>query len=453
MHKVYFKAFAICKGSISKAKCEAFENIDFTGNGGGGTSDPSNGGEGNPANENDPKNSPDINDNNSNNDINNGDNKDNSDNNPDNNNPDKDKDNNPDNSSTGKLEEGSTLQIGDDTYTVDKDGNVIDKDGNVFKEAKDVDEWIKSFDLDNTDDTITIDTIKAALDTEITDENGNPVEFENTPEGVKSYVDKVIELKSNDIQQAAVNKIFNDNPILRQFVDYLTVNNGDYRGFGERPDRSNITIDPENQSQQEAIIKVAAAEFGNTTLNDSYIKYLKDNDALFDEAKLQLKNLQEADKYRLEQESARAREIEAEQQAQAKAYWDNVKQVIDGRNIGGYKLPDTFIRTINGQKTTATPDDFFAYLYKGTVDENGIFTTEFQREQNALSDEDFLNRQLLDAWLLFSHGSYKDLVDMAVREENVKTLKLRAKENNTRGTIKITKPTKKSNSIDDIILS
>lgn len=447
MHKLYFNAFALVKGINKSIKMDAV-NIDFTGNGGSG----GNGNSTNPDNNvNLNNNAPDINGDDTNPDINNQ-NENNSNNEGDNTNANGDEKNTT-NSSTGRLESGSTLQVGDDTYTVDDKGNVVDKDGNIFKESKDVEEWLKSFEIDNSNDdsTINIDTIKSALDTEITDENGNPVEFDNTPEGVKSYVNNVIELKSNEIREATINKLFNDNPVVKQFIDYLLVNNGDYRGFGQRPDRSGITVDENNESQQEAIIKAAAAEFGNTTLNDTYIKYLKDNGALYDEAKAQLKNLQDADKYRLEQESAQAREVEAQQKAEAQAYWTNVKKVIDGRNIGGYKLPDTFVRTINGQKTTATPDDFFAYLYEPLVDEDGVSATAFEREENALSDEDYLNRQLLSAWLLFSHGTYKDLVDMAVREENVKTLKLKAKENNTRGTIKITKPSKKTTGIDNIV--
>lgn len=447
MHKIYFKAFSLKEGITSSIKMDEV-NIDFTGNGGSG----GNGNNANPDTNNNPSNNaPDINGQEPDPDINNqnGNEPDNKGNEPD----DKGNGNNANNPSTGRLESGSTLQVGDDTYTVDDKGNVVDKDGNIFKESKDVDEWLKSFEIDNQDNdsTLSIDTIKAALDTEITDENGKPVEFENTPEGVKSYINNVIELKSNEIREATINKLFNDNPIVKQFVDYLLVNNGDYRGFGQRADRSGITVDEKNESQQEAIIKAAAAEFGNTTLNDTYIKYLKDNGALYDEAKAQLKNLQDADKYRLEQESAKAREIEAQQQAEAQAYWTNVKKVIDGRNIGGYKLPDTFVRTVNGQKTTATPDDFFAYLYEPLVDEDGVSATAFEREESALSDEDYLNSQLLNAWLLFSHGTYKDLVDMAIREENVKTLKLKAKENNNRGTIKITKPSKKTTGIDNIV--
>ena len=55
------------------------------------------------------------------------------------------------------LEAGSSLEIGDEKYTVDDKGNVLDANGNIYKEAKDVQEWIKSFDkVDETDDSNTI---------------------------------------------------------------------------------------------------------------------------------------------------------------------------------------------------------------------------------------------------------------------------------------------------------
>ena len=277
-------------------------DIDFTGNDGGITPPPSN-----------PQDSPDING---------GKGKDINDNgNPDKNNPDSvtvpsangeeekdvkdEKDNNP---STGELEEGTNIELDGVTYTVDKDGNVVDADGKIFKEAKDVQEWLKTFNVDNQnpeDKELSIASIQKAIGEEIVDEKGQPVEFTNDVEGVKSYIDNVIALRSNELQQAAVNKVFNDNPILAQFANYLAVN-GSPKGFGEMPDRSGIKLDANNEEQQIAIIKAAAEEFGNTTLNDNYIKYLKDGGGLYDEAKLQLQNLQNADKQRNEEYARRA---------------------------------------------------------------------------------------------------------------------------------------------------
>ena len=59
---------------------------------------------------------------------------------------------------------------------------------------------------------------------------------------------------------------------------------------------------------------------------------------------------------------------------------------------------------------------------------------------NKLSDKELLERELLDAWLLWTDGSYKDLVDMAIKEDGVRRLVAKSKENRTQRHIKVNKP-------------
>lgn len=357
------------------------------------------------------------------------------------------------NPSTGGLAEGSKVEFDGQTYIVDKDGNLVDKDNKVFKEAKDVQAWIDSCQVEEPDAELNIENIRKALDIDITDEQGNPVEFTDDIDGVKNYINSAIELKSNEVAQAAVNKVFVDNPILKQFVDYLTINGGDPRGFGERPDRSELTIDEKSEEQQIAIIKMAAKEFGNATLNDNYIKYLKDAGGLYDEAKAQLANLQALDKQRLEDEAEQAEAYRQREQQETVAYFKGIKDTIDNRKIGDYTLPESVIREVNGQKVTLTPDDFFDYLYVQTKDKDGNVATAYQRALAAQSPEEAQNEELLSAWLMFTGGTYKDLVNMAANEKEVKTLKLVAKGNNGHGAVRITKPAAKTNPVDDIRFS
>ena len=377
----------------------------------------------------------------------------------DNDNPDNTKDNpddkdDPSNSSTGGLDVGTKVDFEGKTYTVAENGDLVDTDGKVFKEAKDVDDWIKSLEVDEPGADVNIENIRKAMNIDITDENGNPVEFTDDIEGVKNYINSAIELKSNEVASAAVNKVFVDNPILRQFVDYLTVNGGDPRGFGERPDRSGITVDEKSEEQQIAIIKAAAKEFGNASLNDNYIKYLKDSGGLYDEAKAQLANLQNADK---ERDEAYAQQAEAQRQqdeADTIAYWKGIKDTIDKREIGGYKLPESLVKEVNGQKVTVTPNDFYDYLSRGIKDEDGNIATAYERALANQSPEEATNQELLSAWLMFTGGTYKDLVKMAINNEQVKTLKLVAKGNKGHGTVRITKPqTNNKKAIDDIQFS
>ena len=239
---------------------------------------------------------------------------------------------------------------------------------------------------------------------------------------------------------------------MAQFANYLAVN-GSPRGFGEMPDRSGIKVEQDNEQQQIAIIKAAAEEFGNASLNDNYIKYLKDNGSLYDEAKAQLENLQKADAERNEEYARKAEAQRKEQEEATNAYWNNVHEKLTSRKIGDYQLPESFVREVNGQKVTTNIDDFFNYLYRQTEDKDGQVATAYQRDRMSMTEDEAMNEELLSAWLTFTGGSYKDLVDMAVRAEQVKTLKLKAKNNEGRKTIRITKPTNANHKVnlDDLI--
>ena len=366
----------------------------------------------------------------------------------------KDSNSNDADSSTGDLTEGDSIEFEGVTYTVDATGNLVDDKGNIFKEAKDVKSWISSMDVSNdqNDSDFDLNAIQEALGITVTDDNGNPVEFTNDAEGVKSYINSVIDLKSKDIQTATINKLFADNPLLKEFTDYVQLT-GSPQGFGELPDRSGIEIDKNNINQQEAIIRMAAQEFGNKSLNENYIKYLKDSGGLYDEAKQQLTAL-------VEKDAAMRKDIEEQAEANRQAeqirineYWQNVSKVIEGRIIAGYKLPESFTKEVNGQKVVYTPNDFYNYLNKAIEqDADGNIVTGYQRDLSKLTDEEYLNRELLDAWLMFTGGTYKDLIDMAVKEDNVRKLKIKSKEQRTAKSIKVIKKQGGKVNMNDIIL-
>lgn len=355
--------------------------------------------------------------------------------------------------STGELNAGDQIEVDGITYTVAENGDLVDTKGEVFKAAKDVAEWLKSVNVEDEDEEsgLTLSAIQNEIGIAITDENGNEVEFTNDAAGVKSYIDSVISLKSNELQQAAINRLYQDNPLLKQFQDYVQLT-GTPRGFGDIPDRSGIQLDKDNDAQLTAVIKMAANEFGNKSLNDNYIKYLKDTGGLYDEARVQLSALIEKDKaVRKEIENKAAEQRNAEAQ-NIKAYWENVNKIVNSRIIGGYKIPESFTKEVNGKKVVVTANDFFNYISNATAqDNNGNQVTGYQKALNDLTDEEYLNRELLDAWLMFTGGTYKDLIDMAVKENEVRKLIVKSKENRSAKTVKVVKKQSGKTSIDDII--
>lgn len=354
-------------------------------------------------------------------------------------------------SSTGGLEPGTNIEFDGAKYTVSDNGDIVDKDGNVFKEAKDVDEWLKSV-QDDVPAEGTLAAVQAALNVDITDENGDLVEFADTPEGIKSYMDSVIELKSKEVQEATMNTFFASNPLVKQFIDYVSLT-GSPQGFGELPDRSGIEIDKDNKAQQAAIIRMAAKEFGNKMFNDSYIKYLEDSGALYDQAVQMLEELQQKDEDLRKDIEEKAKAQRAQEAEDSKKYWEAIEKTIDGKVINGYKLPDNVTKEVNGKKVILTLNDFKSYVSRANVtNENGERITGYQRDLANLTDEQYRSKELLDAWLLFTGGTYKDLVDMAIKEKQVADLRLKSKEQRTSKTIKITKKPA-SNNVSDIILS
>lgn len=349
------------------------------------------------------------------------------------------------------LEAGTTIETPDGTLLVDAQGNLVDKDGNIFKTKDEANEYLNQFDADGdgnepTEPKLSIKTIQEAVGVDVVDDKGKKVKFDNTPEGIKSYVNSVMEIRENEIAEAAINRLYQDVPVLPDIINYYIANGGSLEGYNQIPDRTQIVIDDNNVSQQKAIIKQAHKEFGRRGDVNKYIKYLEDSGQLLETAKDELAALQQADKEeheRLRQE-AEAR-IKADEEASEK-YWTGVKKVIDGKKIAGYQIPDNIIISRDGKKISATPQDFFNYIYQ--VDDNGksryVYDLEKQTPEARRDD------QILRAYLTFVGGNYASLVDMAIKEEKVRTLRMKSKQATTKGGIKVTPPagTTKSKDID-----
>lgn len=375
-------------------------------------------------------------------------------NNPDNNGNNNDNpDNNPDNQHPHDLEVGTTLEIDGVDYTIAENGDIVDKEGKVFKEAKDVKAWLeenKPSDDDNNGE-INIENLQKQLGIQITTEDGKPAEFTNDAAGVKAYVESVINLKSDEIRQGTINKFYSDNPMVKQFVDYVKIT-GSPKGFGELPDRTGIQLDKDNKDQQIAIIRMAATEFGNKSLNDNYIKYLESTGALYDEAKVQLEALQNKDKQTRKDIETRAAVIREEERQNLENYFNKINQVITSRKLGNYTLPENIVKEVNGQKITLNLNDFYDYVAKTTEkDEEGNLMTGYQRDLDNQTDDELLNKELIDAWLMFTGGSYKDLVNMIAKEDNVRKLIIKSKENRNKHQVAIKKPNKSKVNVEDIV--
>lgn len=357
---------------------------------------------------------------------------------------------NPDDATANEhdLKEGTIIEDGDNKYTVDKDGNLIDDKGNIFKAKNEVAAYLKEFEVEDTsnEDKIDVKSIQELVGISVTSEDGKPVTFDNTPQGVASYVQSVLDLKRDEFAKAGVNKLFEDYPVVSDFLNYYVANGNSFEGFGELRDRSGIEVDENNVSQQEAIVREAFKEFNRRGNVDKYIQYLKDSNELFNVAKEELEALQKADNDVREANAKEALRVKAEEEKQLVEFWNGVKECIDKRQIAGYRIPETVIIERNGKQISTTPEDFFNYVYQ--VDDKGL--SRYENDLMKLSPAERRDEELLKAWLKYTGKGYDSLIEMAVSDKEAKKLKLTASQRkSTRGAIKITKPDSKNDVLKD----
>lgn len=332
---------------------------------------------------------------------------------------------------------GTQVEFEGVSYTANEAGDLVDDKGVVFKKADEVKAWLKTMTIDSSDPKSTeidVKSIQAALNINLVDENDKPIEFENTIEGVTSYVKNVVEHTREQHMNEGVEQLFATYPVLQEVLNYYVANGNTLDGFGGRPDRSNVEFDPESEEQHIAIIRTAWQENGRTGDIESYIQYLKSTGNLASTAEIELNGLKEADaRYKKELADEAVRK-EAEQVEYERQYWSGIRQKINAGTIGQYQIPEVISITRDGQKHNVTRANFFDYVY--LRDKDGL--SRYQRDLQSMKQEDIDNDQLIRAYLMFTGGSYDTLVDMAAKKKELSTLRLKTVKA-TSG-VKITKP-------------
>lgn len=346
-----------------------------------------------------------------------------------------------------ELTEGMEIETPDGVLTY-KNGTLVNDKGEVFKNADEVKDYISQFNSDEGNDSLNLASLQSILGVEITGEDGKAVEFTDDKAGIDSYVNKVFELKQKEAQDVAMNTFFANNPIVKEFNDFIDAG-GDPVQFGKIPDRTGIQFDPENANQHKTIIRTSWKENNNHGDVEQYIKYLETSGGLADTAKAELEGIKQRDAAYKEQIKQRAEQVRKEEQESLTKYWNTIYSKIDSGMIAGYKIPESIVKEVNGQKIALTRKDFFNYLNR--IDPNTRMS-QYQMDLNNMSEDDYMNRELLDAYLHFSGGTYQDLIKMAVKDEEVKRLKLTTKQARTPGTIKVNKPQGNKVAHKDIIL-
>ena len=335
------------------------------------------------------------------------------------------------------FEAGTVIEFEGVSYTATEAGDLVDDKGNIFKKADEINDWLKEVNVDDTDSkssVIDIEQLQKALNISLVDDNDKPVQFENSIEGVKSFIESVIEQSREIHYDEGVKQLFATYPIVQDFLNYYVANGNSYEGFGGKADRTDVQFDADNEAQHIAIIKTAWEERNVPGNVDNYIEYLKNTNNLAATAELELEALKKADAEYKKQLAEEASKKEAEQIEYERAYWSGIQKKINEGTIGNYKIPEVISITRDGQKVNVTRNHFFEYLYHR--DKDGY--SRYQRDIQNMKQEDIDNDQLVRAYLMFTGGNYDSLVDMAIRKKELSAIKVKITKK--QGSVRVTPP-------------
>lgn len=340
--------------------------------------------------------------------------------------------------------EYESVEIDGNTYKLDDKGNALSEDGEIFMSKKDIDK------LSEIPEGIGIKDIIKSVNVDISDRDGNPVEYEDTPEGVAKYINDVI---SQSIQAKAMevdSNLINEFPVLGSVVDYLRHNNGSLDGFSEYTDYSSVSIDDKNESQLDNLILTARMAKGDSKEEaERYLRYVADDNKKVEDAKSSLKYLQ------TKQSSEKAAYDEAianqqrEERERAENYWglsfdasgnaipnkstDSIyhkiindgKLSVDGKEVA---LPENIkVRDGNGSIHNYSKEDFFDYMYRVhpiKLDTGEVtYLTRYQLDTFAKNSKRTVDNDIFDAFLTFTGGDNSQLIEKQIEEERVRRIR------------------------------
>ena len=339
--------------------------------------------------------------------------------------------------------------IDDVTFKLDDKGNAVDDKG-VIKYTKEQLDEFESADSDENKLGINIKDIADQTKLNLYDDKGNLLEYQNTPEGITSYVNDVYEKGKKDAQESTINSLNTAYPWLDDLLTHVKLG-GKLEDFSQSEDFNSIKLDKTNEDQLKSIIFRGRSTRGeDRESTDRYYNYLKssdtDNDVLLKEAQKELKFLSDRDALIKTNKQQTLVQQEQIREQELNNYWgvtqsengevqdlgvkDSVYSIIKNKQLQlgneTFSIPDTIRVIEDGKPKVYSSNDFFNYLYAPiVVEQNGqrITTT---RDNLKLSQEQqtrTVHNDIYDALLRFANYDKSQFVKEQVNKDKVKQIK------------------------------
>ncbi len=322
-----------------------------------------------------------------------------------------------------------SIQIDDSTLFI-KDGNVVNDKGEIVYTNEQFTE-IKANSVD-----IEIPLIEKYSNIILTDELGNPLEFENNIKGVAKREQFIKERFYKEGAETAIKNLFESTPLLKDVYNHIK-EKGNLDEFKPVPDYKLIKLSIDNPEQLEQIIIEAELKAGKTIKQaQKLITYYKADNTLLENATLSkdfLVKLREKEEL-IKKKEETDKKIESLKRIREYYgyYIDNGKEVIlnkegsvydkivNKRRLGEFVIPETGLKVKKDDGTikSYTPKDIFAYIAFAANDE-GYSQAEIDDMKHIQNIDNLLLRYIYN----LTAGNLSELIPQTIADKKIKDMK------------------------------
>ena len=256
------------------------------------------------------------------------------------------------------------------TYTLDDAGNAL-LNGNIVYTADQLE------DQGGEDDYITL--IEQNTGLQVLDETGNPIQFENSVEGLVAREKAIVEKVKNETRKNVLNELTSTNPEITQILNYKKLH-GTIEGFKLNTDYSTVSFVENDKENHKQLISEELRVKGLSQKDiDITLKGLEIDNSLATRAKeseAYLLTITNERNQRIQQEIADKQRIQTEQLEKVYGVTFENKKVkplnVEGSiydlivtkgKINDFEIPTSgIVVTKNGKKEVLTREAIFNYI-------------------------------------------------------------------------------------------
>ena len=320
------------------------------------------------------------------------------------------------------------IEIDEVKYKLNKDGAAVNTTGKIIKTKAE----LKTLLLNIPDDVSDLDyasEIQKATNITITSEDGNPVTYENTVQGLAQREQDVFKEGRKLGAVEYETQLFDQFPILKDVVEHLTIN-GSLKDFIEDIDYNKITLTDDEVQHIDIYTKAKLAQGLSQAEITDMISYLKTDKKLKGAAEVGLTYLRTAQTSKATERANAVVNAKAAIDLEKTKYWNEVNKIVNSKQlvVGDKKftLPEVIkIKETDGKIVTKSIKDFQEYITKplNFKIEGQLYTmTQLEYDTEIENIKRTPHNDLFDAYRMFTKYDDSQLIAASASSNVVKQI-------------------------------